>query len=66
MDGFGIGKFNKLVAKNAVAQGKLIPVLTQYNWGQHNLYAVYPNQKHLPQRTRLLLDFIYEEVRKLK
>lgn len=61
-NGYGIGKFNKLVAKNAVSQGNLIPILTQYNWGQHNLYAVYSNQKHLPQRTRLLLDFIYKEV----
>lgn len=60
--GFGIGKFNNLVAKNAVSQGTLKPILTQYNWGMHNLFAVYSNQKHLPQRTRLLLDFIYKKI----
>jgi len=66
ISGFGIGKFTSLVTKNGVKQKKLISILEQYNWGQHNLYAVYPNQKNLPQRTRLLLDFICAQLKFLK
>ena len=59
----GIGKFTTLVVKEALKKRKLLPVLLQYNWGKHNLYAVYSNQKSLPHRTRLLLDYIYEQTR---
>lgn len=64
--GYGIGKFTNLVVKNALQKQQLLPILQQYNWGQHNLYAIYSNQQSLPRRTRLLLDFIYAQVKILE
>lgn len=56
--GYGIGRFTELNVKS-MRQGKqLRPILTGYDWGGYHLYAVYPQQKSLPKRTRLLLDFI--------
>lgn len=56
--GCGIGKFTTLNVKNALEQKQLHPILQQYDWGDYHLYAIYPHQRTLPKRTRLLLDFI--------
>lgn len=63
--GFGIGKFNSLVVKDALEQKQLIPILKNYDWGTYCLYVLYPQQKTLPMRTRLLLDFIYAHTKNL-
>ena len=62
IDGHGIGKFTDLNALSAIQQGKIRPILTQYDWGDYNLYVVYPDQQALPKRTRLLLEFITAHV----
>lgn len=58
LSGFGIGRFTRLNAQNAIQQKQISPVLEQYNWGVYHLFAIYPQQQILPERTRLLLDFI--------
>lgn len=63
--GFGIGRFNSLVVKDALEQKQLIPILKNYDWGLYSLYGLYPQQKALPERTRLLLDFIYAHTKNL-
>lgn len=66
ISGYGIGKFTGLVVKNALEKKELFPVLENYSWGKHNLYAIYSSQQTLPKRTRLLLDFIDSEIKILK
>ncbi|HTM64485.1 MAG TPA: LysR family transcriptional regulator [Gammaproteobacteria bacterium] len=56
--GYGIGRFTELNAKALLQAKQIQKILTDYNWGSYYLYAVYPQQKSLPKRTRLLLDFI--------
>ena len=56
--GYGIGKFADGYVKSAAYDRVLCPILQQYNWGENQLFAIYPYQKALPGRTRLLLDFI--------
>ncbi len=41
-------------------------VLPEYHWGDFSLYAVYAEQQVLPKRTRLLLDFIFEQAQELQ
>lgn len=65
IDGHGIGKFTELNAKSANQQNLLHPVLKQYAWGYYHLFAIYPQQHALPQRTRLLLDFIHANTKGL-
>lgn len=56
--GFGIGRFTELNIKAALQKRLVRQVLSQYDWGHYNLYAIYAQQQVLPQRTRLLLEFI--------
>lgn len=56
--GYGIGRFTDLNVKSLLQSKSLRPLLRHYEWGDYHLYAVYPQQKTLPKRTRLLLDFI--------
>lgn len=61
--GFGIGKFTELNAQSALLQQQLCQVLKQYDWGSYHLYAIYPQQHALPNRTRLFMDFIHAHAR---
>lgn len=58
INGYGVGKFTDFNARIALQQQQLQPILTKYDFGFYHLYAIYPHQHALPQRTRLLLDFI--------
>jgi LysR family transcriptional activator of dmlA len=62
VSGYGIGKFADVYIKNSSQQHLLCTVLPKYNWGETKLFAIYPYQKTLPSRTRLLLDFIYAHI----
>ena len=63
--GYGIGKFTDLNVKNALQKKQVTPILRQYNWGCYNLYALYAHQKSLPQRIRLLVEFIHAHMQNL-
>lgn len=65
ISGFGIGRFTELNARNAVQQKQIQPILEQYDWGTYHLFAIYPQQQTLPERTRLFLDFIFAHTRTL-
>ncbi|GEM_PF-531145 len=56
--GLGIGRFLVWPMQQAVENKEVRPILTDYDWGTMNVYAFYAQQKALPQRTRLLLEFI--------
>jgi DNA-binding transcriptional LysR family regulator len=60
--GYGIARLTEMASKDAVQQQKLRQVLTQYDWGEFNVYAIYAQQQSLPKRTRLLLDFIIANI----
>ena len=65
ISGAGVGRFTMLNAKVALQKSELKPVLQMYDWGNYYLYAIYPQQKSLPHRTRLLLEFIYAHTQNL-
>jgi DNA-binding transcriptional LysR family regulator len=41
-----------------IASGKLVSVLEQFAAADHDIYAVVPQRRHLPLRTRLFIDFL--------
>jgi len=41
-----------------IARGKLISVLDDFAAQDHDIYAVVPQRRHLPLRTRLFIDFL--------
>jgi len=58
--GHGIIMMPTFISGKAVANGELIPILSDYITPQLNAYAVYPQTRYLSQRTRLLIDFLVE------
>ncbi|KTG16340.1 MULTISPECIES: LysR family transcriptional regulator [unclassified Guyparkeria] len=43
---------------HAVAEGRLVPVLTDTEWPEIGAYAVYPQTRHLAARVRAFIDFL--------
>lgn len=41
-----------------LASGQLVSVLDEFAAPDHDIYAVVPQRRHLPQRTRLFIDFL--------
>lgn len=46
------------LVSESIENGLLKPVLLDYNWGEVGLYAVYPDTRFLPRRTRAFIDFL--------
>ncbi len=58
IDGLGIVMTPSFIGNEAIRQGKLVPILTNYALPVRDIYAIYPQQRYLPQRIRVLIDFL--------
>jgi DNA-binding transcriptional LysR family regulator len=58
--GLGITGLPSFVAADALLEGALERVLPHWTIFQSTLWAMYPSRKHLPARTRAVLDFLVE------
>jgi DNA-binding transcriptional LysR family regulator len=56
--GLGVLCEPSFIVHGAVERGVLIPVLTDYQWYAMNIYAVYPQTRHMPARVRVFIDFL--------
>ncbi|MDX9765667.1 MAG: LysR family transcriptional regulator [Chiayiivirga sp.] len=58
VDGLGVVVSPTFIAHRALAAGELVPLLPEYQAAGTMAYAVYPSRRHLPQRVRVLIDFL--------
>ncbi|ALF60197.1 LysR family transcriptional regulator [Psychrobacter urativorans] len=58
--GHGIVFLPTFIVYKTLARGELVPILQNYRLPVSNAYAVYPNNRFLSQRCRLLIDLIVE------
>ena len=58
--GLGIIHQPTFMLYQAIEQGLLVPILTDYHWRGVNAYALYPQTRHLSQRVRAFVDFLAE------
>lgn len=58
--GLGVARSPAYVVGEAVAAGRLTPLLTDHATGDAALYALYPPNRHMPMRVRALLDHLAE------
>lgn len=58
VDGLGVVVSPTFIAHRALAAGELVPLLPDYQAPGTSAYAVYPSRRHLPQRVRVLIDFL--------
>lgn len=54
----GIARLPSYLAKRELAEGRLVPLLQEYETGEHPIYVVYPYQKAIPLKVRRFVDFI--------
>lgn len=60
--GHGIVIMPTFIAYQALARGELVTILQQYQLPIFNAYAIYPKNRFLSQRCRLLIDFLAERL----
>lgn len=58
----GIALLPCFIAAPYLQNGSLVPLLTEYSLPQHAIYAVYPNRSYLPHKTRVMIDFLFEQL----
>lgn len=56
--GLGVVCEPTFITHNALRNKTLIPVLTDYEWFDMNMYAVFPETRYVSARVRALIDFL--------
>lgn len=62
--GLGVALLPPHLALPALIAGELQPILPQYQLNGGAIYLVHPKSRQLPQRVRLLRDFLFQELRR--
>jgi DNA-binding transcriptional LysR family regulator len=62
ISGLGIILAPTFLCAEAVKNGLLLPVLSEYRVCNGGLYAMYPSREHMPVTLRLFLDFLVERM----
>ena len=60
IEGCGIGLLPAFIAFDAIRDGRLLPLLGDWEVPPIGIYAVYPQTRALPAKTRVLIDFLVE------
>ena len=58
--GMGVAGLPTFMVADALRDGRLIRVLSDWHGGSLQLYAAMPTRKHVPARTRAFVDFLVE------
>jgi DNA-binding transcriptional LysR family regulator len=66
LGGLGISLLPEYLIVDDVQAGRLRRVLPEYTSEKLPAYLVYPSRRHLPGRTRAVIDFLIDEVRLLR
>lgn len=64
LDGQGIILQPDFLIGGDLASGELVEVMPQYRAGEIGIHVVYASRKHLPGKTRMMVDFLVEAFRK--
>lgn len=59
--GMGVCQMPKFIVGPALADGRLVPLLPDYHLPLHNVFAVYPQRRFMPEKMRLLLEFFAQQ-----
>jgi DNA-binding transcriptional LysR family regulator len=60
--GMGIALLPTFIVEKAVAQGRLVPVMCDWQAPPISINAVYPSARRVPMKTRAFLDFLVQEL----
>ncbi|WP_324769017.1 LysR family transcriptional regulator [Pokkaliibacter plantistimulans] len=60
--GLGICQMPTFIVGPDLASGRLVALLPDYPLPQHAAYAMFPERRHLPAKTRVFMDFLAEQL----
>jgi len=60
IQGLGITLLPDFIVEDALADGRLVRVLQDYERSPLTLFALYPSRRHVPAKTRSFLDYLLE------
>lgn len=60
IDGSGIALLPTFIVSDSIKNGELMEILVDWSVGDIGIYAVYPQTRALPAKTRALIDFLVE------
>lgn len=63
LKGLGLAQLPDYYVDASLASGKLVSVLDEYQSPDMGVWIVYPQQRHLAPKVRLLIDFLVEQFR---
>ncbi len=61
--GMGITRFPAFCCEKEIHQGKLVPLLEEFEQGDFGVYAVYPHRRHLSVKVRVFVDFLVQRLK---
>ncbi|MBK8457395.1 MAG: LysR family transcriptional regulator [Phyllobacteriaceae bacterium] len=56
--GLGVAFIPDFNARDALAAGRLVPILADFIPADRGIYAIYPHRRYLPARVRVFVDFL--------
>ncbi|RPD99699.1 LysR family transcriptional regulator [Candidatus Pantoea deserta] len=62
LEGAGVAILPAWLVKEALAKGDLIHLLPDHHFPRQGIYALYPHTRHVPERVRAFIDFLYRRV----
>ncbi|MCX7166810.1 MAG: LysR family transcriptional regulator [Rhodocyclales bacterium] len=62
LQGMGIAYEPTFIAAEAIRQGKLVPILKNFQIPVLDMFAVFPGNRFVPQRVRAFVDFLAERL----
>ena len=62
LQGLGICQMPTFIVQKHLNSGQLVQILNDYELPNHNIFAVYPDRKHLPEKVRVFIDFFSEKL----
>ena len=62
LDGYGVAMVPEALVVDDIRTARLYRLLPAYATGRQPAYILYPSRRHLAPRTRLVIDFLAEEV----
>lgn len=62
LQGLGICLMPTFIVQKYLNTGQLVQVLTNYNLPNHNIFAVYPERRHVPVKVKVFIDFIEKKL----
>lgn len=60
--GAGVALLPEWLVKDYIANGSLVHLLPDHYFPRQGVYALYPNTRHVPEKVRAFIDFLYDSL----